>query len=96
MDNKYLIEGFKWFDKINGNSYFSVDITRLKNNKLIISTGICYGYGDQYIQKGYTELVKLGLCKEKDRFNHDLNNKRFIYREIKNCLKRDLKPKMIN
>jgi len=92
MTKKYLIEGFEWFDKANGNSYHSVNITNINTNKLIVSTGLNYGYGDQYEQTAYKELINLSLVKEKDRFNHELNRKRFIYRKTENCLKRDLKP----
>ena len=91
MENKYLIEGFEWFDKVNGNSYHNVNITRIKDNKLIVSSGLTYGYGNQYEQTAYDELIKLELVKEEDRHNHELNRKRFIYRKIENCLKRDLR-----
>lgn len=95
MNNKYLIEAYEWFDKLNGNSYHSVDITDLKTNKLIFSSGLAYGYGEQYKQTAYSGLVKLGLAKEEDRHNHKLNSERFIYRMTENCLKRDLKKKEV-
>lgn len=91
--NKYLIEGFEWFDRINGNSYHNVNITRIKDNKLIAVSGLTYGYGNQYEQTAYDLLIKLKLCKEKDRFNHYLNHKRFIFRKTENCLKRDINEK---
>lgn len=87
---QYLIEGREWFDKLNGNSYHQVNITSIKGNKIIVSTEMEYGYGNQYEQTGYDELIKLKIVKEKDRFNHVLNGKRFIYRIKKNCLKREL------
>ena len=93
--NKYLIEVFEWFDKINGNSYFSLDITDITTNKLIVSTGLQYGYGDHYRTVAYDELVKLKRVKESDRHNHRLNDRRFIYRKTENCLKKDLVAKVI-
>jgi hypothetical protein len=49
-----------------------------------------YGYGDAWKQTGYDELKKLGLVKEKDRFDHKLNRKRFIFVDAGFGLKRDL------
>jgi hypothetical protein len=90
--NKYLIECFEWFDKLNGNSYHSVRINALTNKgeKLIACLPIEYGYGEQYKYTAYNYLIKKGLVKQEDRFNHDLNRTRFIYRKQENCLKRDL------
>ena len=91
MGIKLLIEGFEWFDKINGNSYHTIRITNLKDNCVIYkSDNMVYGYGDQYQQTAYDELIKLGLVEEKDRFNHNLNHIRFIYRKQENMLKRDI------
>jgi len=94
-ETKYLIEGFEWFDKANGNSYHSVDITDLDTNKLVFSSGLTYGYDDSYKSTAYAGLVKLDLVNYTDRHNHDLNNKRFIYRKVENCLKRDLEAKEV-
>ena len=78
---KYLIEGRKWFDKINGNTYHSVTITRIteNENEIIAEIPMTYGYGDGYQQTAYDKLIQRGLVKEEDRFNHELNHKRFIY-----------------
>lgn len=88
---KYLVEGYKWFDKVNGNTYHTVVITDLDTNETIYkSPHIVYGYGDQYQHSAYDELKKIGLVKEEDRFNHELNRKRFIYRVIDVNRKKDL------
>ena len=88
---KMLIEGFEWFDRINGNSYHTITITNLKDNCVIHkSKFIIYGYGEQYQHTAYSVLVELGLVKEEDRHNHKLNRQRFIYRKVENCLKREL------
>ena len=77
---KYIINGYRWFDKVNGNTYHTVTIDRVSDHKRIFeSEYIVYGYGDQYKQTAYDELIKLKLVKESDRFNHDLNRKRFFY-----------------
>lgn len=89
---KYMITSYEWFDKTYGNSYFSAVITKLSNKGAIDIAFLPfqYGYGDQYKHESYSTLVKLGLVKEEDRFNHELNNKRFIYVKHENCLKREV------
>ena len=77
--NKYVIEGKLWFDKINGNTYHSVNIIDVNKNESIINIPMTYGYGEQWKHTAYDELIKLKLVKDKDRFNHELNSKRFIY-----------------
>jgi len=44
---KYVCNAIKWRDKINGNTYHSVKITRVKDKKVIYGE-FQYGYGDQY------------------------------------------------
>ena len=78
---KYLIEGRKWFDKINGNTYHSVTITKIteKENEVITEIPMSYGYEDAYKQTAYDKLIQMGLVRKEDRYNHDLNRNRFIY-----------------
>lgn len=49
-----IVNARRWFDKVNGNTYHSVQV--FKNDKLIGETPFCYGYGDQYKQTAY------GIC----------------------------------
>ena len=72
---KYIIEGYRWFDKINGNTYHTVYITDTKNNTLIYESPVTYGYDDQYRHTAIDQLIKLKLFKEADRFNHSLIRK---------------------
>jgi len=44
---KYIANAVKWFDKVNGNTYHSVRITRCRDGKTIAAP-YQYGYGDQY------------------------------------------------
>ena len=56
------ITALEWFDRINGNSYFSTTITLnygMKDQKEI-DMPFQYGYGDHYIDKANQELVKQG------------------------------------
>lgn len=52
------IEGRKYFDKVNGNTYHSVRI--FENGEQIFHHGMTYGYGDQYLQTAIDGLEKLG------------------------------------
>ena len=88
---KYLVEGYRWFDKVNGNTYHTVYITNLDTGELIHkSPHLIYGYGDQYRHTAYDKLIKMGKVKEEDRFNHELNRRRFIYRVTDVNRKKDL------
>jgi glutamate formiminotransferase len=80
MENKkYVINGVKWFDRINGNTYHTVSIIDVDSNETIYNSDITYGYDDAWRQTAYTWLVKNNKAEEKDRFNHDMNHKRFIF-----------------
>ena len=79
MKYKYIAETKVWFDKINGNSYFSVQIEDIEKD-ITYKLPFQYGYGDQ---SEYEVKKFLGL----KGFNSDLPIK-FI--KIDNCLKRDV------
>jgi len=87
---KYIVEGRRWFDKINGNTYHSVTITDAANNKEIVDIPITYGYDDQYRHTAIDKLVELGLFKESDRFNHELIRKIFYFNVVDVSRKKDL------
>lgn len=46
---KFICSAVKWFDKVNGNTYHSVRITRTSDGK-VIAAPFQYGYGDCYRQ----------------------------------------------
>jgi hypothetical protein len=88
---KYLVEGWRWFDKVNGNTYHTILVTDLDTGEEIYrSPHMEYGYGEQWQHTAYQELTKKGLVKEEDRFNHELNRKRFLYRVTDVTRKKDL------
>jgi len=85
----------EWFDKVNGNSYFSgeVIVNAGKKNEATIKLPFQYGYGDFYRYSAF-EAVKKNLKtfntvstprqayeKYKIKTNHSLRT---------NCLKREL------
>jgi len=54
-----IINGKRWFDKVNGNTYHSVSVN--VDGKEIGRSGIHYGYGDQYIQTAHEILMDAGI-----------------------------------
>ena len=87
---KYIIEGTRWFDKVNGNTYHKVYITDAKTNNLIYGSQLTYGYDDQYKQTAFAWLIKQGLFKECNRFNHELIRKLIYFNVTDVSRKKDL------
>ena len=92
------IEAKEWRDKINGNSYFSSDITLNygMDNQEIIKLPFQYGYGDQYYYSSM-EAVKNLFPKsnwvKKKYSSWEIKDKyKFIIRNSiqRNCLKKEL------
>jgi len=57
-----FIEGREWFDKVNGNSYFSARIW-VDGGQVAILT-FQYGYGEQYLFEAHRKLIELGYLEE--------------------------------
>lgn len=95
MRYKYIIDGKKWHDKVNGNTYHCVNITVSDSKKLIFSSGLTYCNGDQWQHTALIALIKLGLWKAEDRFNHELKRELLYFTCNDNALKRDLKKKEV-
>lgn len=91
----------EWFDKINGNSYFSalIDINYGLKGAYTIKLPFQYGYGDHYIDMAKAELNKLGLINI-EKYGNGMSqalwsyckDNKIILRTVKheNCLKREL------
>lgn len=60
-----FVHGKTWFDKVNGNSYFSARV--YINNQEVARLPFQYGYGDQYLY----ETVR--VLKEKGMIGEDVN-----------------------
>ena len=91
MSIKYIVEAYRWFDKINGNTYHTVYITDTKTKNLVYASDtMVYGYGEQYRHTAYDGLIKKGLFKNKDRFNHELIRDMFYFNCTDVSRKRDL------
>ena len=87
------INAKEWFDKVNGNSYFSARVTLdygMENEQSFILP-FQYGYGDAYVYEALNELKQKGLLN-----GISLNSIRdagIIVRSNiqRGCLKRELK-----
>ena len=86
----------EWFDKVNGKSYFSAQLT-LNCGKYNQETHkICwqYGYGDSYREAGRQLLIKLGHIDSSDKralwqWAED-NDIILRTHKIENCKKEDM------
>tara|TARA_R110001592_G_scaffold256138_1_gene519849 strand:+ start:277 stop:594 length:318 start_codon:yes stop_codon:yes gene_type:complete len=93
MINKININCKEWFDKINGNSYFSGTITI--NDKETFLIPFTYGYGSYYEQEAkaiLTQFNKISVDYSSSLWRYcSLNNIELISNLKENCLKRELK-----
>lgn len=63
-----FVVGRRWFDKVNGNTYFSVKC--YVDGKLIGYQPYEYGYGDQYMQRAAEFLHDAGIYPTPDYFKY--------------------------
>lgn len=92
---KYICNAVKWFDKVNGNTYHSVRITRVKDNKTIVNQhDYVYGYDGQYQQTALETMLENGWLPKKynkdNIWEYERLNKYSIYWNCKTGLKRDM------
>ena len=65
IQKSLFIEGREWFDKVNGNSYFSARIW-VDGGQVAILT-FQYGYGDQYLYEAQKKLLELGYLPQEGK-----------------------------
>lgn len=90
------INAKEWFDKINGNSYFSVELIvnyGLKSSKTYLIPSQ-YGYGSHYEDEAKEKLIEKKLIQLDDkvalwRYCQD-NNIIMRSNKQRNCLKKDV------
>jgi hypothetical protein len=70
---KYICNAVKWFDKISGNTYHSVRITKCSNGETIVGRNgpYEYGYADQYRYTALDAMAHAKWLPVKFRGNHD-------------------------
>ena len=88
------INARSWFDKVNGNSYFSGQIVinyGLENEKRFFMP-FQYGYGDQYLWEALNTLKRENIIPENISVLYQLKDAGTIIRYNKQkALKRELK-----
>ena len=99
---KFVCNAVRWFDKVNGNTYHSVRITRCRDGKQIVGlyAPYEYGYGDQYRYTAFSAMDKAKWLPVKYRGCHEngfpkageyeRENNYPIYWDIKDGLKREM------
>ena len=65
---KFIANAVKWFDKVNGNTYHSVRVTRCADGAVLYCQ-FQVGYGDQYRQTALEEMLKVNWLPAK--YNRD-------------------------
>lgn len=75
-DNITII-GRRWFEKTNGNTYFSA--TAILNGKEIAHIPFEYGYGNQYEYSMFNLLFKLGYCSDREKYNNGSTEPFWVY-----------------
>jgi len=66
-DNITII-GRRWFDRINGNTYFSA--VGLINGVQVVEIPFAYGYGNHYEDQIFKELQKAGYCADAENYKN--------------------------
>jgi len=89
---KFTCYAIKWFDKVNGNTYHSVKVTKTKSGE-IITHPKTYGYGDHYRQTALEIMLKAGWLPKKytkkDIHMYERENNYPIDWNVKEGLKRE-------
>lgn len=95
---KFNAYATRWFDKVNGNTYHSVRITRCKDSTTIV-VPFQYGYGDMYRQTALEAMFEAGWLPKKygkknandstDLYLYERENNYPILWNVSDGLKRD-------
>ena len=87
MSIKYITTAKQWFDKINGNSYFSVQIESTEDKNFLIKIPFQYGYGEQSFYTAREILKEKKLIPSDYTFPSELPIKNIM---IDRCLKKEV------
>jgi hypothetical protein len=75
------IIGRRWFDRINGNTYFSA--VGIINGIEVVHIPFEYGYGNHYEDRIFQELEKAGYCPDVEHYNNGGGERAWKYCERK-------------
>lgn len=90
---KFIVRACRWFDKVNGNTYHSVRITRCSDSAQIGSP-LTYGYGDAYRQTALSLMLKEGWITgytDTTAYNYERDNNYPIYWDVVDTTLRETK-----
>ncbi len=93
---KYIVNAVKWFDRVNGNTYHSVRVTRVRDGKTIVpAVPYQYGYGEHYRQTALELMAQSKWLPVKyrgkhDRYAYERENNYPIDWEVRDGLKREM------
>lgn len=89
---KFVCNAVKWFDKVNGNTYHSVNVTNVETGEILYGE-FQYGYGDHYRQTALELMDKAGWLPskyaDKNRYSFERENEYPIMWNVSSGLKRD-------
>ena len=86
MNNNLIVLVKRWFDKVNGNTYHSV---QFEVNEKIYHSGRTYGYERQY-EETFKDLC-IDILKDKSQANNVKSMIQAKYIVIDDCKKKELK-----
>ena len=87
MSIEFITTAKEWRDKVNGNSYFSVQIESTKDRDFLIKLPFQYGYGDQSFYIARELLKEKKLIPSDYNFPSELPIKNI---KIDKCLKKEV------
>jgi len=78
---KFVCNAVRWFDKVNGNTYHSVNVTRLRDGVIIYcDTPYQYGYGEHYRQTALELMLKnKWIPKKYGEPTTNMSNQLYLY-----------------
>lgn len=65
ISRSLFVEGREWFDKVNGNSYFSARI--FVDGGQVAILPFQYGYGEQFLYEAQKKLLELGYLPQEGK-----------------------------
>lgn len=94
MKIKFIATAVLWFDRVNGNTYHSVMVTRCRDGKTL-AVPFRYGYGDSYRQSALDAMASAKWVPAKYRGRHaycyERDNKYPIQWNVRDGSKRECK-----
>lgn len=91
---KFICHAVRWFDRVNGNTYHSVRITRFRDGATITKHWE-YGYGDHYRQTALELMAEnkwlpVKYRGDREQYMYEMENNYPIIWEVRDGLKREM------